>query len=280
MKNLGVILRERKEKDAQEKGQEAGTTQLGMVGLCRAIAKQKEKPGNYSMHYVDISINGRPARAMVDSGAEANIMTKMAAARLGLSYNPSNTRLKTVHVSPTPVCGVAQGVSITLGKWQGNTNFTVAPLDIFDIILRQEFFQMCHMMIDPYLQRLMVMEQEGSYRLRRAKVKGHAQLSAIQIAKGLKKAEPTFIATTASSKEDNGAKESFPPCMEKVLEENNVMMPEEPSRRLPPKKEVDHKTELEEIRKQLRELHKGIDRVNGLLVAHTKRQDLVVHAAM
>uniref|UniRef100_M1AKD3 Uncharacterized protein n=1 Tax=Solanum tuberosum TaxID=4113 RepID=M1AKD3_SOLTU len=42
MKNLGAILRERKENDAQEQGQNAGTTQLGMVGLCKAIAKQIE----------------------------------------------------------------------------------------------------------------------------------------------------------------------------------------------------------------------------------------------
>ena len=95
---------------------------------------------------------------MVDFG----VITKMAAERLGLNYMPSNTRLNTVNAPPTPVCGVAQGVSITLGKWQGKTNITVTPLDIFDIILGQEFFQRCHTMIDPYLQRLMVMEREGS----------------------------------------------------------------------------------------------------------------------
>uniref|UniRef100_M1AFJ1 Uncharacterized protein n=1 Tax=Solanum tuberosum TaxID=4113 RepID=M1AFJ1_SOLTU len=64
MKNLGAILRERKEKDAQEQGQDAGMMQLGMVGLCGAIAKQTEKPRDFSTQYVDISINGRLARAM------------------------------------------------------------------------------------------------------------------------------------------------------------------------------------------------------------------------
>lgn len=124
MKNLGAILRKRKEKYAQDQGHDAGTTQLGMVGLCGAIAKRTEKPGDFSTQYVDISINGRPARAMVDSGAEVNIMTKTAAERLRLNFVPSNTHLKTVNAPSTPVCGVAQGVSITLGKWQGKTNFT------------------------------------------------------------------------------------------------------------------------------------------------------------
>ena len=152
MKNLGSILREKKEKDALEKRQDTGTTQLGMVGLCSVIAKQTKKLGDFSMQYVYISINGIPARAMVNSVAKANIMTKMVAERSGLNYVPSNTCLQTVNAPPTLVCAVSQGVSITLGKWQGKMNFTVAPLDIFDIILRQDFFQRCHTIINPYLQ--------------------------------------------------------------------------------------------------------------------------------
>ena len=76
---------------------------------------------------------------MVDTRAEVNIMTKMAPTRLGLCYSPSNTQLRTVNAPLTPVCGGVHGVSITIGDWQGNTNFTVAHLDIFDIILGQEF---------------------------------------------------------------------------------------------------------------------------------------------
>ena len=63
MKSLGAILRERKEKDAKEQGQDAGTTQLRMVGLCGAIAKENEKLGDFITQYVDISINGQQARA-------------------------------------------------------------------------------------------------------------------------------------------------------------------------------------------------------------------------
>ena len=109
--------------------------------------------------YVDITINRGPARAMVDTGAEVNIMTKTTATRFGLRYSPSNAQLRTVNVPPTPVSGVAHGVSIMIGEWQGKTNFTVAPLDIFDIILGQEFFQECHTVIDHYLQRLLVIEK-------------------------------------------------------------------------------------------------------------------------
>lgn len=89
---------------------------------------------------------------MVDTGVEVNIMTKTAATRMGLRYSPSNAQLRMVNGPLTPVSGVAHGVSITLGEWQGKTNFTVAPVDLFDIILGQEFFQACHAVIDTYLQ--------------------------------------------------------------------------------------------------------------------------------
>ena len=165
---------------------------------------------------------------MVDSGAEANIMTKTAAEKLGLKIVPSSNSLKTVNAPPTPVCGIAHGVSITLGRWRGKTNFIVAPLYISDVILGQEFFQHCHMMIDLYLQQLMVMEGEGSCivpHVRVPKKDIYAQLSAMPIVKGLKKGAPTFLATIASSGEDHGAMEPLPPIIETVLQENSDVMP-------------------------------------------------------
>lgn len=40
----------------------------------------------------------------------------------------------------------------------------------------------------------------------------------------------------------------------------------EPQRCVSLRKEVYHKSELEEIKKRLKELHEGFDRLNGLLV--------------
>ncbi|XP_069144439.1 uncharacterized protein [Solanum lycopersicum] len=220
MKRHSAIIRERKEKEAQDKAKLADITQLGMVGICGAIAKQADNPGDFSTQYVDISINGQPVQAMVDSGAEANIMTKTAVEKLGLKIVSSNNRPKTVNAPPTPVSGIAHKVSITLERWRGNTNITVAPLDISNVILGQEFFQRCHTMIDPYLQQLMVMEGEGSCMVplfRVPKKDRYAQLSATQIVKGLKKGAPTFLATIASSGEDHCAMEPLPPIIENVL---------------------------------------------------------------
>lgn len=86
-----------------------------------------------------MTVNGKSVRAMLDIGMEANIISKAATAKLGLNYSPSINHLKTVNAPPTPICGLAHGVDTTLGKWHGKTNIVIAPLDIFDIILMQEF---------------------------------------------------------------------------------------------------------------------------------------------
>ena len=49
----------------------------------------------------------------------------------------------------------------------------------------------------------------------------------MQIVKGLKKGEPTFLASIASSEEDNGTMESLPPIIENVLEEKKDVMPDD-----------------------------------------------------
>ena len=57
------------------------------------------------------------------------------------------------------------------------------------------------MIIDHYLQQLMVMEREGSCMVPLVKVpkkEGHTHLLSMQIVKGLKKGESTFLATIAS----------------------------------------------------------------------------------
>ena len=86
------------------------------------------------------------------------------------------------------------------------------------------------------------------------KTEGQVRLTAIQLKKNPKKEKSIFVSTITSSKEDNGAKKSLPSFTKKNSRGNNVVMP----------------------KNQLKELCKGIARINGLLVAHTRRQDLVV----
>ena len=106
---------------------------MGLISLCGDVTKKpsktprEEKPRQAKPKHaeqglamskactqcVDITINGKNARVLVDNGAEANLMAKTAATRLGLRYSPSNINFKMINAPPTPMDGVAHGVSIT-----------------------------------------------------------------------------------------------------------------------------------------------------------------------
>ncbi|XP_060181412.1 uncharacterized mitochondrial protein AtMg00860-like [Lycium barbarum] len=74
---------------------------------------------------------------------------------------------------------------------------------------------------------------------------GQTQLSVMRLIKGLKKGEPTFMATIVSLEEYKGLQETLPPCIEKLLEENKDVMPNELPKRLPPR----HEEHVEHLRK-------------------------------
>ena len=112
------------------------------------------------------------------------------------------------------------------------------------------------------------------------KTEGMVRLTVMQLKQNPKKEKSTIVSTITSLKEDNGARKSLPPCTKKVQRGNNVVMPMKPPRRFPHRKEVDCKAELEEIQKKLKELCEDIDRVNRLLVAHTRRQNSITDAVM
>ena len=105
------------------------------------------------------------------------------------------------------------------------------------------------------------------------KAKGQVRRTTMHLEKNSKKKESMSRATIASSKKDNGARRPLPQCMKKVPKENNVVMPKKPPRRLPPRKEVGQKTQLEAIWNTLKALRKIPNRVNGLLVAHAQGSD-------
>ena len=68
-------------------------------------------------------------------------------------------------------------------------------------------------------------------------------ISAMQLSKGVKRAQPTFLA--AIKVNESNSPSQLPKEIEGVLQEFKDIMPAELPKRLPPKREVDHHIELE-----------------------------------
>ena len=66
----------------------------------------------------------------------------------------------------------------------------------------------------------------------------------MQLTKGVKKGEPTFLAMMKVEDQPKNV-ESIPQVIEVVLEENKAVMPAKLPEKLPPRRAVDHQIELE-----------------------------------
>nr|XP_016483424.1 PREDICTED: uncharacterized protein LOC107804107 [Nicotiana tabacum] len=239
-----------------------------------AIAAQPPRVRPRESLFVDAKLNSKDVRIMVDTGATHNFVTEERARELGLVFISSDTIMKTVNALPSTVHGFAPNVQIALGDWQGLTDFTVAPMDVFDIILGLDFWYEVNALIAPRINQLHISDPGGSCIVPLVRVpQTGVHLSAMQLVKGFKKRELTFLATLTGIVEHSLEAVALPPRIEQVLDENKDVMPEELPKHLPPQREVDHQIELvpgakppamspyrmappelEELRKQLKEL--------------------------
>ncbi|XP_068648118.1 uncharacterized protein [Aristolochia californica] len=180
---------------------------------------------------------------MIDTGATHNFISREEAKRLGLKLEEDVSRMKAVNSEAKPVIGVAKGIAFKAGEWQGTINLTTVPMDDFKVILRMEFLSSAKAIPMPCLGVLSFLDEKAPCMvpvLKDGKKIGK-MLSAMQLVKGLKKGEVTYLATLSEEKDGMPMSRE----VEKVLSEfKDVMLPELP-KRLPPRREVDHQIELE-----------------------------------
>ncbi|XP_074285377.1 uncharacterized protein LOC141610956 [Silene latifolia] len=122
---------------------------MGSLQRISAIGKYEDSSAKKSngLMYVDLMVNGKQARALIDSGASHNFVTKEEADRLGLVLRDANSA--SVNGKMRRVQGVAKKVAVQLGEWAGELEFTTVPLDDFKIVLGMQFFQKALVVLKP-----------------------------------------------------------------------------------------------------------------------------------
>ncbi|KAH0743133.1 hypothetical protein KY290_031126 [Solanum tuberosum] len=166
---------------------------------------------------------------MVDTGATHNFVTKERAKDLCLNYVASKTMLKTVNALPTTVHSFAPKVPIDLGRWKGLTDFTIVPMDVFNIILGVDFWYEVNAFISPRLDQLHINDAGGSCVVPLIRVPQNGMhLFAMQIVKGFKKGEPTFLATLVGGIGDSIEAVALPPCIEQGYYQVRIAEGDEP----------------------------------------------------
>ncbi|KAK2975453.1 hypothetical protein RJ640_007799 [Escallonia rubra] len=102
--------------------------------------KKGDVPGKGLM-YVDIKVNRKAIRAMVDTGATHNYISSTEVERLGLTLEKGCGWVKAINSAAQPVTGIARSVLIKIGLYEGRTNFSVVIMDDFKRILGLEFLR-------------------------------------------------------------------------------------------------------------------------------------------
>ena len=86
------------------------------------------------------TIKGKQVRAMLDTEATHNFVSVYEAKRLGLRITPEDGAIKAANSPVKLIDGIAKGVTVHLGPWSGKLDFSVVPLDDYQMVLGMAFF--------------------------------------------------------------------------------------------------------------------------------------------
>ncbi|KAK2966767.1 hypothetical protein RJ640_015365 [Escallonia rubra] len=195
-----------------------GSLQILNALLAKAVAKVPTGKGQAStgkgLLYVEAKLNGKPAQVMVDTGVTHNFITIEEANRLGLKVVGGGGWLKSINTNAKPLQGAARSEDV--------------PCNVVHI-----------------MEKGVSCAVPTSVGTSSAKTLASMQLSAMQIVKGVKKGEATYLAALKMEDHVGDSTEPLPREIEEVLVGNKDVMPPELPKRLPPRREVDHQIELE-----------------------------------
>ncbi|CAN6454511.1 unnamed protein product [Victoria cruziana] len=131
---------------------------------------------------------------MVDTGATHNFVSVEETKRLGLILKKEELRMKVMNSEAKPICGVARDVAVKIKNLSGKTNFSVAPIDDYKMILGIDLMCKAKMVSMPHLRTIASLDENVPYMIPAQSVKrdnGKAlMLSVIQLQE---KGRPTFL---------------------------------------------------------------------------------------
>ncbi|KAK3009125.1 hypothetical protein RJ639_014921 [Escallonia herrerae] len=155
--------------------------------------KKGDVPGKGLM-YVDIKVNGKAIRAMVDTGATHNYISSTEVERLCLTLEKGCGRVKAINSAAQPVAGIARSVLIKIGPYEGRINFSVVIMDDFKLILGLEFLRDTKTTVMPCTNSLAMLGNKPCVIPTISPRAGERSISALQLKRGLKRDETTYLA--------------------------------------------------------------------------------------
>ncbi|XP_068667704.1 uncharacterized protein [Aristolochia californica] len=225
---------------------------MGSLTLLNAAVRSREEKAaplpvrpSRELLFISLTLAGHTIKAMVDTGATHNFLSEEEARRLRIRGEKDGSKMKAVNSAAREVQGIAKNVPVVIGKWVGFLNFTIVDMDDFKVILGMEFFTVCRAFVMPHVGVVGIMDEKSPCTVSEVEDEKNKDLmlSALQLKKGLKQGCSTYIASLCAIEQDEAT--PTPKEIQTVLHEYRDVMPEQLPARLPPRRGVDHRIELE-----------------------------------
>ncbi|KAL4368415.1 hypothetical protein GQ457_05G001620 [Hibiscus cannabinus] len=152
---LSSLLAKHQESNDEDRCQEGA--HLGSLQQLNGI-QSNPKTEATGLLYVDVTVNGKATRAMLDTGASHNFVSIDEADRLGLKATGAKGAVKAINSVARPIHGVAQEVKTIVGTWSGRMNYTIVPMDDFKVVLGLEFFNQAKAILMPFANAMSITE--------------------------------------------------------------------------------------------------------------------------
>ena len=226
-----------------------------------------------ALSFVEVLVNGRKVRALVDTGASHNFVKLEVADAIGLKKTSCDVKVKAVNSQAKAAAGIASGVTVHIGRWTGKIDFTVMPLDDFEMILGQDFLRRQEAVLLSFADKLVIFKGKRPSVVKTVAGKPDEQdrfVSAVKAKKTARWSETQMYVATLLDESDPGSVGTpTPPVLADMLAAYADLMPESLPKALPPRRNVDHRIELEPGSKPVA---KAPYRLSGPELEELKRQ--------
>lgn len=128
--------------------EEEDEAQISSMRFLNSISKdeikssKKEENKGGSLMFVEVKVNARNTKALVDSGATHSFIAEEEARKLGIHYTKELGRLKVVNSPSNPILGVSRGIPMKIVEWKGTIDLIVVPMDDYRMVLGMDFLDM------------------------------------------------------------------------------------------------------------------------------------------
>ncbi|CAO2822762.1 unnamed protein product [Amaranthus hypochondriacus] len=139
-------------------------------------------------------------RVRATQKAKENTEVVKETMKLG-KYNRESGRIKTTNTSPFLILGVAHKVPIFLAQWSGTVYLTAVHMDNFSLVLGLEFIDTVRPFSFKENGSIMIKTDQGAWSVPVTReLVGAKMISAIQVSRGIKKGQETFLAALIEEK--------------------------------------------------------------------------------